>query len=420
MSSEEPVAPPHHFSSIENWKHPDRNYFQFVILSILFGFFGIDHFYLRSFDTGCLKFIMNLLGLGIWYFWDIVQIYADGKKVKDHGLDSPFEWIRGIGKGVFIDPNKKPDPTNVITSKHDFFIYGMLTIFFGIFGADRFYLGATEQGLAKLASVWFILTTIFGLIWVIWDICRLIFYPNSILTEGITAPLPFNLWNADIKGDTFIPERITKGMFNKHISDVQNLWSTDSVRKSGYLIWNWDIWFWNWSMFKQNNPKHGGAENLDNGDPPKFPALPPMETNQGGSFIDLFGGVKDIILSLIKHLFGPTVAVLFDTIQANQSNLRNGAESMAGVLTSVVPSVTTAAINKVSEIANPEYLIEQIKKKAADVNSLRLPQGGNILNQKGGGGDHSDSSGPIIAGTLTAIVIAGSFKMIIDMIGPRV
>ena len=57
--------PPHHVSDVDTWGGPDRNYFVFVVLSILFGFFGLDHMYLRSYGTGFYKLLVNVLALGL-------------------------------------------------------------------------------------------------------------------------------------------------------------------------------------------------------------------------------------------------------------------------------------------------------------------------------------------------------------------
>ena len=92
---------PHHISDVNTWGYADRNYYVFVVLSFLFGFLGLDHFYLRSFDTGTKKLLFNVLGLGIWYFWDILQISTEGAAIRQNGLNSPLDWIRGIGRGVF-------------------------------------------------------------------------------------------------------------------------------------------------------------------------------------------------------------------------------------------------------------------------------------------------------------------------------
>jgi len=437
MSSEETVAPSHHFSSIDTWKHPDRSYFHFVVLSVLVGFFGIDHFYLRSFGTGFQKMIINMLGFGIWYFWDLVQLYADGDKVIEHGLDSPFEWIRGIGRGVFVNPlqqvhNVMNPLADITRTKHDLFMYAMLAIFFGAFGADRFYMGNTEQGLAKLASVWFFLTTIFGLVWVIWDICRVLFFTQSVLEDGITSPLPFSLWNDPIPGSSFIPERVSKAQIAKELFETGQQWSLDATRNSKYLMWNWDIWFWNWSLFRSMTGarvplRRGGGEDFDGGaklprspkmpsmpSSPSVPSVPKLEGPPLPSVSDMTGGVKDIIKSLI----GPTGTVIMEAIEANKGTVAKVSGPAASILGSAVPTLGAAAMKQVADIVNPATLAAKIQEKAAAAALSRVPTVPDLNPMKGGGA--SDSSGPIIAGTLSAIVLAGSFKAIADMLGPRV
>ncbi|KAF9195333.1 hypothetical protein BGZ51_002848 [Haplosporangium sp. Z 767] len=51
----------------------DRSYPIAIILSIIFGYFGIDRFYLGYIITGLLKFI-TVGGFGIWYVVDIILI----------------------------------------------------------------------------------------------------------------------------------------------------------------------------------------------------------------------------------------------------------------------------------------------------------------------------------------------------------
>lgn len=198
---EPPFTIPHHFSDIDVWKVPDRNFFLFIALSFLFGFFGTDHFYIRSFGTGMQKFVFNIFTLGFWYFWDIVQIVSDSKKVREEGLTSPFDWMRGIGRGVFIDP--KSGSTGA--SKKDIVVYALMTLF-GLFGMDKFYMGDMWQGFAKLFAN-FNLFFFFGWMWVIWDIVNVFFYPENILKNGIIVPPLFNMWfeNKPV-ADLFIPQ----------------------------------------------------------------------------------------------------------------------------------------------------------------------------------------------------------------------
>ena len=247
---------PHHISDVNTWGYADRNYYVFVVLSFLFGFFGLDHFYLRSFDTGTKKLIFNVLGLGIWYLWDILQISTEGAAVRQNGLNSPLDWIRGIGRGVFKplpmeiktkdkedkegkegkeDSDKKPihgganknakvnekinkndkdakankvneKANNKSDNKNDkkkepeyaapksYLLYTFLAIFLGMFGADKFYIGQTKQGLAKLFSVFNIFLFLFGLLWVAWDAVHAFFMTGSVMKEGIAVPMPYSFF----------------------------------------------------------------------------------------------------------------------------------------------------------------------------------------------------------------------------------
>lgn len=56
-----------------------RNYFTALILSALFGMFGVDRFYLGCIGTGVLK-LLTFGGFGIWALIDLIRI-AFGSKL---------------------------------------------------------------------------------------------------------------------------------------------------------------------------------------------------------------------------------------------------------------------------------------------------------------------------------------------------
>lgn len=196
----------HHVSDVETWGGPDRNYYVFVVLSVLLGFLGADHFYLRSFGTGTQKFIFNCCTLGMWYLWDLIQIWKNGPEIRTDGLASPFDWIRGIGRGVFA-----PLPTEHMAggggggeAPKSYLLYAFLAVCFGWLGADKFYIGETWQGLAKLLSVFNIFLFLFGWLWVVWDAFHAFFMTKSIMKTGITAPMPYSfIWSDPISPDIF-------------------------------------------------------------------------------------------------------------------------------------------------------------------------------------------------------------------------
>ena len=202
---------PQHISDVDTWGNPDRNYLTFMIISVLFGFIGFDHFYLRSFATGTQKFIMNLFTFGLWYFWDLIQIFKDGDKVRKEGLNSPFDWIIGIGRGTFTQSGggNSCNPPPEFAPKKSYLVYAILAICFGWLGADKFYLGEGWRGLAKLISCFNIFVFLFGWFWVIWDAFHAFFMTDDILKNGISVPLPYNfLFETPTPGSIFKVEPV--------------------------------------------------------------------------------------------------------------------------------------------------------------------------------------------------------------------
>jgi hypothetical protein len=91
-------------------------------------------------------------------------------------------------------------------------------VFLGFLGADKFYMGETWQGIAKILSVFNIFLFLFGFLWVLWDSIHAIFMTKSILENGISAPLPYNIFfNEPIDGKKFLVTHTTgsiKGGFD--------------------------------------------------------------------------------------------------------------------------------------------------------------------------------------------------------------
>ena len=89
------------------WGGPWYPYWSLAVVSVMCGFVGLDHFWLRSPTTGILKFIVNLFGFGIWWIYDLIQIFGEKDNVMEHGLTAPFAGPLGIGAGMFRD--NQPD-----------------------------------------------------------------------------------------------------------------------------------------------------------------------------------------------------------------------------------------------------------------------------------------------------------------------
>lgn len=438
------MAPPHHFSDIDVWKHPDRSYYLFITLSILFGFLGFDHFYLRSFGTGMQKFFINIFTFGLWYFWDLIQICFDGQKVRTEGLDSPFEWIRGIGRGVFIDPKEKlrmmADPATPITrTKKDIVIYALLTMMFGIFGFDKLYMGHPWQAVTKFISVFNILFFLFGLLWVVWDIVHVLFYPETLLKSGISAPLPFSLLvdPFETKGE-FVPEQVTKEQLAYEAALFKQAWSMQSIRNSHFLIWNWDIWFWNWNVLRHGvglptpatpalptipvppGVSVGSVPAMPGVSLPELPKMPNMPNMPKAP--DVSSGVtafRDDVFrpayrELVVPVIQPTALTAMQSSKEHEKTVQAAGDFGKELLASV-PKMATEVTAKINELSNPSIMMAKIQAQADAKTAERTAAmvGGALAAAS------SDTTGPIIAGTLSAIVLAGAGKAIVEMLSSK-
>jgi len=373
---EPPYVMPHHHSDIDNWKFPERNYYVFICLSVLLGFFGLDHFYLRSFNTAMQKFFVNLISFGLWYFWDIIQIAYDSKRVRDEGLTGPFDWIRGIGRGVFIDPVKKvADDKNpgakVIRTKKDIVIYALLTIFFGWMGIDKLYLGLPWQGLTKLLTTVNIFTFLFGLLWVFYDMFNVLFFQKSVVHGSISPPMPYNLlFTVGLSGEPlFMPEEVTKETLAKEAVEA-----------------------------KQKGWAGAVGVDISGGMLPTVKSPIDLQT-----FRFLY---RELAVPLLQPTVGTGVQKVDQGVKLTEKAVAVGTEVAA-----TGPKIAGAVTTQMAAATDPNKLMGQIQAAAADKVAERTGQAG--------GGSSSTGSGPIIAGTLTAVVLAGAVKVISELLSDK-
>ena len=382
-------AKTHHFSDIDTWKHPDRNYFNFIVISVLFGLFGLDHFYVRSFKTGGLKILLNVFGLGIWYFWDLIQIFHNSAKVRAEGLDTPFDWFGGIGRGVFVELKEGMEPPEIAKSYKDFFVYGLLTIFLGILGIDKFYLGDTEKGLIKMLSIVSIYPILLGLIWVIYDIYVVLFNPQSIIDDGITTPFPFSMFpwlqkSPDKLGDMFMPKMGGEKREFDYEAHQKNF--GDSM----LLIWNWPPVKAMIDYYSKGGL--AGSALSAAGGPAGAAALAGLAGGPAGALA-------------LGALTGksPLAAIAGPGALAGKSPLAAGPGAALGALGASPLAAVASPLAAVASPLSAAAGIPTAPPAAAFIPTAPRQRGGAL---------ETDSSGPVIAGTLTAIVLAGGLKAI--------
>ncbi|MGC4174934.1 TM2 domain-containing protein [Demequina sp.] len=80
---------------------PQKSFVATWLFAWLFGYFGIDRFYLGKIGTGILKLI-TVGGFGLWYLIDVILVLAGGQHDK-HGRDlAGYQQSKGIAWVVTI------------------------------------------------------------------------------------------------------------------------------------------------------------------------------------------------------------------------------------------------------------------------------------------------------------------------------
>jgi hypothetical protein len=164
---------------------PGATYLSYNVLmglSVLGGYFALDHLYLRSPLTFVAKFIINMMFFGVWWLYDAMQIVFNSETVKVYGLGIPGLGPQGIGAGVFANPI--PDQKHL-----SFFFYAASLMFGGMFGLDSFVMGDNKSGVIRLICL---ISMIFAPIALGWWAYKLFCFFTD--TKGVIAE------NADFFG----------------------------------------------------------------------------------------------------------------------------------------------------------------------------------------------------------------------------
>jgi hypothetical protein len=163
---------------------------QLLTIMPLTGFFGLDHLFLRSPLTAIAKLIINLIGLGIWYWYDLLQVTLDRDTVKEFGMSIPIYGPTGIGSKQFLGPGEKAGPDSIAPWR--FMIYCLLTLL--PFGLDFFAAGDfLGGGLRFMTTILFFLWPL-GFLWGTYNMYRAWITPGDLLERGTYRIIPFSFF----------------------------------------------------------------------------------------------------------------------------------------------------------------------------------------------------------------------------------
>ena len=175
-------------------------YWVFLVLTVLpTGFFGLDHLLFKSPSTALAKGFFNIFTLGLWYFYDILQVFTDKHYVKHFGLSIPIVGARGLAfqyfRGIVGDEKEELGPSKGGYSQVIYFILYFFTLLVP-FGISSFVAGDTSGGTYK---VLFSIIPLLGLLliplfWIesVVELYTLLTNPAAIFEKGVPRMFPID------------------------------------------------------------------------------------------------------------------------------------------------------------------------------------------------------------------------------------
>jgi len=178
-------------TSAKSWGGSQISPTLFTFITIIGGFFALDHILLRSPRTAALKVMVNLLGLGFWWIYDIVQTFAEWDSVEKYGLSVPYIGRPGLGAGIFTGGASSPAPDTVPSP----FFFLLYVGFLGLpFGLSHFAAGDFMGGLVMLLFTLSGILAIFSFLWTAYSGLYLLYDTKSLFVDGTPRFFPSTIY----------------------------------------------------------------------------------------------------------------------------------------------------------------------------------------------------------------------------------
>jgi hypothetical protein len=180
------------------WEGSSLPFIFYVCLAVfpLTGFFGIDQLLFFSPKTAVQKALINMCTLGLWYFYDMMQVFGDRKYIEEYGLSRPLFGASGLAYQFFnrvtnlFVPSKDDLPQGESFMSIAFFMAYFMTLYVP-FGLSSFLAGDMNGGIAKFVLTILFFTIPFLFLWNIFEFCTVLWNPVDSFEKGVPRIPPF-------------------------------------------------------------------------------------------------------------------------------------------------------------------------------------------------------------------------------------
>jgi hypothetical protein len=145
---------------------------------------------------------------------------------------------------------------------------------------------------------------------------------------------------------------------------------------------------------------------------PKMPDMPKAPDVSAGVTAFRDDVFRPAYRELVVPVIQPTALTAMQASKEHEKTVQVAGDFGKELLASV-PKIATEVTAKINELSNPSIMMAKIQAQADAKTAERAAA------MVGGALASSDTTGPIIAGTLSAIVLAGAGKAIVEMLSSK-
>ena len=184
----------------EFWAKPQYTKSGMWWFTLVFGFFGLHHFLLRSPQTGLIFLLANVISLGYLWFYDLIQLSGEDKggvsddSLDKHGLSWGFGAL-GLAKGMWVSGNAEEAEADAPPNPFYFLAYALLI---PIAPLAQLIAGDTYNSVSRFLDLTIIPGGfLFYLCAMLYDYMIMFLYPGDLMVFGSKRFFPFTFLGMD-------------------------------------------------------------------------------------------------------------------------------------------------------------------------------------------------------------------------------